>query len=365
MMSKCSITGLASYLALASSFFAKEVQSATKAQYTREASTAIKALNSNWYKQDTGLWDDAWWQSANALTTLADFAVLQPGAAKSLGIANTIGNTVKNAPKKFPGFVNQFYDDEGWWALGLIHSYDATRDASYLETAADIFNTMQTGRGTPCKGGIFWNKDREYVNAIANELHITVAVSLANRIPTNRTYAQIAKDEWHWFQKSGMINSQNLINDGLDSNCKNNGSQTWSVNQGVILGGLTELSRDSLLGAGVLDTARTLAMAAIQALSNKDGILVEIDKCETQNEACGFDGKQFKGVFVRNLGYLNQALKDGDIRAFILKNADSVWNKDRDDTNKMGVAWTGPVIAANGASHGSALDVLVAAVRVA
>lgn len=365
MMSKCSITGLASYLALASSFFAKEVQSATKAQYTREASTAIKALNSNWYKQDTGLWDDAWWQSANALTTLADFAVLQPGAAKSLGITDTIGNTVKNAPKKFPGFVNQFYDDEGWWALGLIHSYDATRDASYLETAADIFNNMQTGRGTPCKGGIFWNKDREYVNAIANELHITVAASLANRIPTNRTYAQIAKDEWHWFQKSGMINSQNLINDGLDSNCKNNGSQTWSVNQGVILGGLTELSRDSLLGAGVLDTARTLAMAAIQALSNKDGILVEIDKCETQKEACGFDGKQFKGVFVRNLGYLNQALKDGDIRAFILKNADSVWNKDRDDTNKMGVAWTGPVIAVNGASHGSALDVLVAAVRVA
>lgn len=86
----------------------------TKAHYVQNASTGIKTLNSNWYSQDTGLWDGAWWQSANALTTLADFAILQPGAANSLGIANTIQNTVKNAPKKFPGFINTFYDDEGW-----------------------------------------------------------------------------------------------------------------------------------------------------------------------------------------------------------------------------------------------------------
>ncbi|KAI1310217.1 hypothetical protein EDD11_003863 [Mortierella claussenii] len=337
----------------------------TQAQYVQDASTGITALNSNWYSQDTGLWDGAWWQSANALTTLADFAILQPDAAKSLGIANTIQNTVKNAPKKFPGFINNFYDDEGWWALGLIHSYDATGDESYLEAADGIFTDMQTGGGTPCNGGIFWNKDRNYVNAIANELYLTVAAALANRVPSNRSYAEIALSEWKWFQGSGMINDQSLINDGLDANCKNNGLQTWSVNQGVILGALVELSKSSLLGGSVLNTARTLAKAAIKALSNQDGILVEIDKCETQASACGSDAKQFKGVFIRNLGYLNQAIGDGDIRAFILKNADSVWIKDRDSNNRMGVAWTGPVIAANGASHGSALDALVAAVRVA
>ncbi|KAG0330611.1 hypothetical protein BG000_011659, partial [Podila horticola] len=145
----------------------------------------------------------------------------------------------------------------------------------------------------------------------------------------------------------------------------NNGLQTWSVNQGVILGALVELSKGSLLGGGVLNTARTLSKAAIKALSNQDGILVETDKCETQASACGFDAKQFKGIFIRNLGYLNQVIGDGDVRAFILKNADSVWSKDRDSNNRMGVAWAGPVIAANGASHGSALDALVAAARVA
>ncbi|KHO00623.1 glycosyl hydrolase [Metarhizium album ARSEF 1941] len=364
MMSKCSVISWASCLAFTSALLAKATPATTKAQYVQDASTAITALNRNWYRQDTGLWDGAWWQSANALTTLADFAMLQPDAAKSLGIANTIRNTIENAPKKFPGFINDFYDDEGWWALGLIHAYDATRNERYLETAADIFNDMQTGGGTPCNGGVFWSKHRKYVNAVVNELYITVAASLANRIPSNRTYFEIAKNEWHWFRKSGMINSQYLINDGLDASCKNNGLQTWSVNQGVLLGGLTELSKGPQMSRGVLGDARTLAKAAIRALSDEDGILVETDKCETQNGACGFDGKQFKGVFVRNLAYLDQVLKDRDIRAFVLRNADSVWDKNHDPSNKMGVAWKGPVIAANGASHGSALDALVAAVRV-
>ncbi|KAF9900796.1 hypothetical protein EC991_006882 [Linnemannia zychae] len=364
-MTRCfSILALTVVATVTTSLFAPTYASSTKAQYTQEAYTGIIALNRNWYNQDTGLWDGAWWQSANALTTLADFARLQPTAANPLGIANIIQNTVKNAPKKFPGFINSFYDDEGWWAMGLIHSYDATGDESYLETAVDIFNDMKTGSGTPCKGGIFWSKDRKYVNAVANELYIAVAAALANRIPSNSTYAQIAITEWRWFQGTGMINGQNLINDGLDGNCKNNGLQTWTVNQGVILGALVELSK-SQPGGEVLNTARVLAKAAIKALSNQNGILVEIDKCEMQASACGFDAKQFKGVFVRNLGYLNQVINDEEIRAFILKNADSIWSKNRDVNNKMGVAWAGPVIAVNGASHGSALDALVAAVRVA
>jgi predicted alpha-1,6-mannanase (GH76 family) len=364
MLSKSSLKSLATCLVLATSLHAEGVYSATSATYAQEASTAIQALNSNWYDSHTGLWDGAWWQSANALTTLADFAILQPGAAKALGISNTIRNTFQNAQQRFAGFINPFYDDEGWWALGLIQSYDATGDEEYLEMAADIFNDMQKGGGTPCKGGIFTSKDRNHVNAAANELYLAVAASLANRIPSNRTYSQVATNQWNWFRQSGMINGQSLINDGLDSSCENNGLQTWSVNQGVILGALAELSRGSLSSGALINTARKLAKSAITALSNADGILVEADNCETASNHCGY-AKQFKGVFIRNLGYLNQIIGDTEIRAFILKNADSVWSKDRDTDNKMGVAWAGPIVAVNGATQGSALDALVAAIRAA
>lgn len=36
-------------------------------------------------------------------------------------------------------------------------------------------------------------------------------------------YLDWANKEWAWFNSSGLINSQNLINDGLLSTCKNNG----------------------------------------------------------------------------------------------------------------------------------------------
>ena len=100
-----------------------------------------------------------------------------------------------------------------------------------------------------------------------------------------------------------MINSQNLINDGLDlSTCKNNGQNTWSYNQGVILGGLTELNRAQKLPQ-LLETAQTIADAAIAHLSDSNGVLH--DTCEAN---CGADGVQFKGIFMRNLMALNLAV---------------------------------------------------------
>lgn len=122
---------------------------------------------------------------------------------------------------------------------------------------------------------------------------MSVAASLANRAAEKDSYLSIAKDEWDWFKGSGMINDQNLINDGLDINsdgsCTNNGDICWSYNQGVILGGLVELSR-ATGDLQYLSVATTIAEAAIDALS-EDGILHE--SCEPND--CGGDGPQFKG----------------------------------------------------------------------
>ncbi len=53
---------------------------------------------------------------------------------------------------------------------------------------------------------------------------------LANRVRSKDEvayYLQIAENEWTWFKASGMINENNLINDGLQidnaGNCANNG----------------------------------------------------------------------------------------------------------------------------------------------
>ncbi|AEO70866.1 glycoside hydrolase family 76 protein [Thermothielavioides terrestris NRRL 8126] len=268
----------------------------------------------------------------------------------------------------FPQFINDYYDDEGWWALGLIRSWDVAHEQAYLDAADHIFQDMQNGTDATCGGGIWWNKDRNYKNAIANELYLSVAASLANRLPSKKQqYTQIAKDQWTWFKNSGMINSNNLINDGLtinaDGTCVNNGMTTWSYNQGVVLGGLVELAK-ATGDSSYLGEATTIAKAAVAFLSDSNGIIHEANNCEPN---CGGDGSQFKGIFVRNLHYLQQAAPQDAFRTAIQKNADSIWANDRNAQNQLGIAWTGPASAGGGpnaSTHSSAMDVIVAALAV-
>ncbi|KAK2034420.1 glycosyl hydrolase [Colletotrichum zoysiae] len=374
------------------------VQRADAATYTSNAADAIRTLQNSWYDVGSGLWDNAWWNSANAFTTLADFAVLNRDVANQLNIGGILRNTFNQAQKAtasaaktinaaglvttsyaitkrenplplearqfsaqgFPNFINEFYDDEGWWALGLIRAYDITRDQDYLNMAVRIFADMQTGANTNCQGGIWWSKDRQYIAAIANELYLSVAASLANRIPNDKAnYLNIATAQWNWFKASGMINAQGTINDGLDSTCKNNGANVWSYNQGVILGGLVELS-EATGDKSVLTDATNIAKAAIKKLADSNGILH--DTCEPN---CGSDGDQFKGVFVRNLRYLQAVAPQDDFKTFLLNNADSNWANNRDAQGKLGVVWSGPPQGASGPTQSSALDSIVAAVAVA
>ncbi|KJZ79232.1 hypothetical protein HIM_01383 [Hirsutella minnesotensis 3608] len=377
------------------------VQAADAGKYTTSAVQGIETLNRQWYSLRTGIWDDAWWNSANALTTLADFSLVRINEANKLNLGGYMRHTFEQAQKTnvqtvkamqngvvtstycldasngcmakreflgkrgFDDFINEFYDDEGWWALGWIRAFDVSGEQQYLNAAVDIFRDMQTGSGTPCGGGIFWNKERKYVNAITNELYLSVAASLANRVPNQkRFYLDIANRQWDWFRRSGMINNQGLINDGLDAQCKNNGLQTWSYNQGVILGGLVELSRANG-DRSLIDQAVRIATTAMRALSNQQGVLVETDQCELKQGNCGKDGQQFKGIFVRNLGYLNSVVRRPEFRDFIIRNADSIWAQNRDDANRLGVAWAGPFMSPTGPTQSSALDAIVAAIAVA
>lgn len=362
------------------------------AENTLRAAAALQG----WYDQPSGLWGTTgWWNSANCLTVLVDWA-LHAGPTADIDVAGIVANTFNNAQRMsmiahkalsatglitstymfqlvgkrgFDDFLNEYYDDEGWWALALIRAWDLTEDATYLDMAEHIFSDMQQGTDGTCGGGIWWSKERGYKNAIANELYLSVAASLANRVPGGKErYTQIATDEWAWFRRSGMINENNLINDGLrineDGTCVNNGLQTWSYNQGVVLGGLVELSR-ATGDPSYLGEATAIANAALARLGDSDGIIHEIDECEPN---CGNDGSQFKGIFVRNLAYLQSVAPQAAFKTAIVRNADTIWAKNRNDKNQLGIAWTGPPDLGRGptaSTHSSAMDVLVAALAVA
>lgn len=350
----------------------------------------LKTLE-QWYNPDTGLWG-GWWTSANQLTTVADFAYMNPGFRPT--VLGLFQNTFTKAPGHKTGqikvnnattvdtyywpnipvslgippsesngdWLNWFYDDEGWWALGWLKVYDVTNDTAYLNTAMAIFDDMFKGWGATC-GGIWWNKAHEANVAISNELFLAVAAQLANRAQTKAAksfYLDWALKQWMWFSNSGLINADHNINDGLDlKTCKNNGGLVWSYNAGAIIGGLIELNK-AQPDEQLLVTAQSIAMAAIKKLSDSNGILHDV--CEPD---CGNDGPQFKGIFMRNLQVLQQAMPNAKFGDFIQKNADSIWINARGPGDKLDLVWSGLYKSATASTQSSALDALVAAVALA
>ena len=325
----------------------------------QRAKLAIQTLQS-WYDAHTGLYrTTGWWNSANAITTLADYSQ----AAHTKKFNSVFRNAFKAAQKTSPGFLNQYYDDEGWWALAWIDAYDLTRRQPYLDMAQSIFADMAGGWSNDCSGGIWWSKKRTYKNAIANELFLSVAAHLANRVTTPQQradYLAWASREWQWFAHTGMINSQHLINDGLNAHCQNNGRTTWTYNQGVILGGLAELYR-AKHDQSLIAQAQTIADAALSApaLVDKNGILHE--PCEPN---CGADGTQFKGIFIRNLSGLDQIAPNPRYENFISKNANSLWAGAHPPDYHLGLIWSAPYGTANASTQSSAADALVAAMQI-
>lgn len=337
---------------------AEPVQAASRQDYLNNAINATDVLNQKWYDEGNGQWMNLWWNSANSLTSLANLAQIAPDQFGSTG-NHYFQNTLTAARAANGGsYVNNFYDDEGWWAMAWIRVYDATQDRQYLDVARNIFQDLIKGLGATC-GGQWWSKDKNYVASIANELFIEVAASLANRSPNDGTdYRIYANNNLAWLMNSGLINSDNTINDGIDiSNCKPTGT-VFTYNQGVILGGLVEMHQYSN-NQQHLDTANRLAHGALAQLT-KDNILTETGYPNALDNTAA----QFKGPFVRGLASLQSASPHDEYKTFLQQNADSLWSNDRQDGGELGSNWQGPLTDATAPTQSAALDCLIAAARV-
>ncbi len=310
------------------------------------------------YNQNTGLWKTTgWWNSANAMTAVLDYMIKTHDLRYLPAVAHTY-DLNKNA--QFGNFTNDYIDDTGWWALAWIRAYDLTGDTRYLDTARYDVDYMWSFHDDHCGGGVYWSTARTYKNAVTNELFIKAAAELHNRIPGDTDYLARSVNDWQWFRASGMINGQNMVYDGLDNTtCQNNNGTTWTYNQGVILGGLSDLYA-ATHDAAYLVTANGLANASTRsALLNPDGILTE--PCES--DGCGGDGPTFKGVYVRNLGELYAATGKTYYLAYLNRQAVNAYNYDRNPFNQYGLHWAGPLAYISGATQQSAADLMVSAIR--
>jgi len=317
-----------------------------------EAASAAAGLQ-RWYGGTTYR-SAQWWQSANALEATIDY-MQATGSRAYVGDLNRTYLAYHRGDR----FTDSYYDDDGWWALAWIKAYDLTGDRRYLGQARAIFGAMTGGWDSTCGGGLWWSTGRTYKNAIANELFLTVAAELHNRTQGDTRYAGWARREWAWFSGTGMLTRSGLVIDGLNQCRPVLSSPTWTYNQGVLIGGLIALNGITH-HLGLLAIARRVAGAVIRSPAlSPHGVLRE--PCETAS-SCDADETLFKGIFIRNLSKLDSRVDGAPYRAFLRRNARSVWDRDR-RADEFGLSWSGPFDRADTARQAAALDALTAGIR--
>jgi len=353
-------------------------QGGTLAHY----STAATASLQKWHDERTGLWataggaprgphDPGWWNSANALYALTDYMRL----TGTEGYLHVIGNTFGR--HEGSGFLNQFYDDEGWWALAWINAHDLARERDrheehrYLAKAKAIFADMEQGWDPrTCDGGVLWQKGTATKNSIENELFLAVAARLHQRVPflEREHYRHWIHRAGKWFHDNFIVTGPgDLICDGVTSTGGHEGHEaTFTYTQGVILGALVDMAAAGMDFAGhePLAIAGQIAEAVLASpVLARDGILTEFGG---PGAGASNDLPQFKGIFMRNLSYLATHIGppgNAAYVAFLHRNATAMLASNRNSINQFGYRWQGPFDGPDAVRQSSALEALNAAMR--
>jgi predicted alpha-1,6-mannanase (GH76 family) len=314
---------------------------------TTPAAASVATLMQS-YNANTGLIGTDWWTGAVALSTVMTYQQATGDSQYAYAIS---GAFAKNSSGNFE---DAYLDDTGWWAMVWIQAYDITGNASYLQMAETDATYIHGYWDSQCGGGVYWSTAKTYKASIANELFLAVTAGLHNRIPGDTTFGGWANAEWSWLSGSGLINSSHLVMDGLNtSNCSVN-TAVYSYNQGVVLQGLTDLSK-ATGNAGLLSTGQPIAAAAVQKF-NKNGVLY--DGCEPN---CTGDGSAFKGIFIRYLRAFAAATNSTAYDTFITTTANSILATDTSSAGQQGNSFVGPFALWTPITQAAAAEALVAA----
>jgi predicted alpha-1,6-mannanase (GH76 family) len=299
------------------------------------------------YDEEKAWFPSSWWNSAVALQTIGDY-MKRTGDRSYLDELDRSFETNKgpfpagerSTDEIYGNFTSRAIDDAGWWALNWVTAYDLTGDQKYLDMAGTIADFMH-GFWDPstCGGGIWWNEERTYKNAVTNGQWVRLTAELHNRIPGDTAWLERSQEAWDWYVDSGMINSSGLVNDGLTDDCASNNDTVWSYNQGLAIGAPLELWR-ATGDPELLAAAQRLADAALESDELvTDGVLTE--SCDPLGRTCDDNQKQFKGIFMRYFTELADTTGAPRYEEFVDRQAETIWENDRDSSERLGLRWAG------------------------
>lgn len=363
-----------------------------------------------------------WWHSANELDALIGYMARTGSKAFLADIATTFAYAGREAVVSFGPFLDNFFDDDGWWGVAWLDAYKLTGVSKYLRMAESIFAAIKGTSKTPenkkgwdsttCGGGVWQHtgahtgKRAATKDAIANDLYMTLAARLYVATgKKDQAYLADAKRDWAWFQNAGnadhlagtpttMIHTiaglgaliyPNVVA-GTNGKCQVKTSTVfYTLRLGQFVDALTSLYQ-ATGNQSYLSQAKAVANCVTAAgcggdrshasppLLDRSGILTE--PCPGSPDSCKVsrnqDYLQYKGVFMRDLSCLSQVAGGSAYSAFIKAQATAAYADDQNPEtarpatqrlNRFGFTWDHWSAAGiNWASQGTALDALNAAI---
>jgi predicted alpha-1,6-mannanase (GH76 family) len=262
------------------------------------------------------------------------------------------------------GWLDDYYDDENWITLALIHSYDVSGDPMYLDRAKYVFADIMKGWDETCcgahPGGIFWHKPRDSKVTAINAGAVISAARIYQRTQ-DKSYLDFAKKTFAYWSTYMFDPATGHVYDGISTAGDLNTSWAFTYNEGLFIGAVLAY-RDVTGDQSVLPKAHKAAayMMAKEMETTALGTILSDGKC-------GGDGQMFKGVGARYLGALYAAdPSHTEYRDFLARSALAAWTLARDGaTGIISCDWKGPYDAATGNEHslGSAAVGIAAAAK--
>jgi len=131
-----------------------------------------------------------------------------------------------------PNFpTDRYYDDNAWMCLGLLESYDLTRDPRWLKRAQETLTYVLSGEQN---GGILWReKEKTTRNTCANAPAIASCVEIYRRTK-EKTLLEKAKQLYGWTQTALQDPVDHLYWDHLRADGTIEKTK-WSYNSALML----------------------------------------------------------------------------------------------------------------------------------
>jgi len=262
------------------------------------------------------------------------------------------------------GWLNDYYDDENWYTLALLHSYSFTKDPLYLTKAKTIFDDIMLAWDETCcgdhHGGIWWRKERDGKASAINGGAPISAVRLYEATQDTK-YLDFAKKAYTYWQTYMVDPATGHVHDSISKAGNINTAWNFTYNEGLMIGAAVALAKatgDQSYLANAHKTAAYLMAKEIETTAL--GTIMSDGKCSG-------DGDMFKAPASRYLNELYQAdPTHTEYRDFLKRSATAAWTLARDTaTGGISCDWQGPFDAgaANAGSLGSAAVGIAAAAK--